>query len=58
MVLPHVTLHEGVAIGALSMVYKDCQAFGIYAGNPARRVSERRRDLLDLEKKLLQVSGG
>ena len=57
VVLPHVNLHEGVAIGALSMVYKDCQAFGIYAGNPARRVSERRRDLLDLEKKLQQVSG-
>ncbi|MEO8296169.1 MAG: acyltransferase [Burkholderiales bacterium] len=52
VVLPGVTLHEGVAVGALSLVPKDCEAFGIYAGSPARRVKERRRDLLDLERQL------
>lgn len=53
IILPGVILEEGVAIGALSLVKKDCQAFGIYMGSPAKRTGERKRDLLELEKKLL-----
>lgn len=49
VVLPGVTLHEGVAVGALSLVRKDGEPFTIYAGNPARRIGSRRRDLLALE---------
>lgn len=52
IILPGVTLEDGVAIGALSLVNRNCKAFGIYAGNPARRIKERKRDLLDLEKLL------
>lgn len=52
VILPGVTLEEGVAVGALSLVTQDCKAFGIYAGNPAQRIKERKRDLLDLEKTL------
>ncbi len=50
IILPGVNLEEGVAVGALSMIKEDCMAFGIYAGNPARRVMERSRNLLELEK--------
>ena len=50
VILPGVTLEEGVAVGALSLVTKSCKAFGIYAGNPARFIKERKRDLLELEK--------
>lgn len=53
VILPGVTLEEGVAVGALSLVHKRCQAFGVYAGNPARRIKERKRDLLELEQKLM-----
>lgn len=53
VVLPGVTLEEGVAVGALSLVNRNCEAFGIYAGNPARRIKERKRDLLELEKQFL-----
>lgn len=53
VILPGVTLEEGVAVGALSLVHKDCKAFGIYAGNPLRRIKERKRDLLELEKKFM-----
>lgn len=49
VVLPGVVLEEGVAVGALSLVTKRCKAFGIYSGIPARRIKERKRDLLDLE---------
>lgn len=53
VILPGVTLEDGVAVGALSLVTENCKAFGIYAGNPARRISERRRDLLELEKRFM-----
>jgi len=53
VILPGVTLEEGVAVGALSLVHKRCEAFGIYAGNPARRIKERKRDLLELEQKFM-----
>lgn len=47
IVLPGVLLEEGVAIGALSLVKQDCHSFGIYAGVPAKRMGERKRDLLN-----------
>lgn len=58
VILPGVTLEEGVAIGALSLVNKNCVSFGIYAGVPARRVKERKRSLLELEQRLrLEIFG-
>jgi dTDP-4-amino-4,6-dideoxy-D-glucose acyltransferase len=53
IILPGVTLAEGVAIGALSLVKKDCEAFGIYAGVPAKRIKARKRNLLELEAKFI-----
>lgn len=50
VILPGVELELGVAIGALSLVRNSCKAFGIYAGNPAKFLKERRRDLLTLEE--------
>lgn len=52
VVLPGVTMHEGAAIGALSLVKRDCQPFVVYAGVPAKRIGERQRTLLDLASKL------
>lgn len=52
VVLPGVCIEDGVSVGALSLVNKRCDAFGIYAGVPARRLKERSRNLLDLERKL------
>lgn len=50
VVLPGVTLEEGVAIGALSLVSRDCEAFGMYSGVPAKRIKERKKDLLQMER--------
>ncbi len=49
VVLPGVSIGEGAAIGALSLVRADCEAFGVYSGNPARRLNTRKRDLLAFE---------
>jgi galactoside O-acetyltransferase len=53
VILPGVRLEDGVAVGALSLISRNCEAFGIYAGNPARRIKERKRDLLELEQHLI-----
>lgn len=57
VVLPGVTLEEGVAIGALSLVSKSCEAFGVYAGVPAKFIKERQRDLLEKEALFLLEKG-
>lgn len=53
VVLPGITLHDGSAIGALSLVTKDCEAFGVYIGSPAKKIKDRKRDLLEQEIKLV-----
>lgn len=58
VILPGVRLEDGVAIGALSLVNRNCEAFGIYAGNPARRVKSRKRDLLELEQQFMASKRG
>lgn len=50
VILPGVTLHEGSAVGALSLVRNDCEAFGVYAGTPAKKIADRQKDLLQLER--------
>ncbi|EFC1528487.1 dTDP-4-amino-4,6-dideoxy-D-glucose acetyltransferase VioB [Escherichia ruysiae] len=49
IVLPNVILHEGAAIGALSIVKEDCESFTINVGIPAKPISERSKKLLELE---------
>ncbi len=53
IVLPGVILEEGVAVGALSLVMKSCEAFSIYAGIPAKRIKGRSRELLEVERRFL-----
>lgn len=51
VVLPGAILEDGVAVGALSMMRGYSPAFGIYAGIPARRIRERSRELIEVEKR-------
>ncbi|HHQ4776987.1 TPA: acyltransferase [Aeromonas veronii] len=53
VILPGLTLNQGVAIGALSLVTKDCDAFGVYAGSPAKKIKNRNKKFISLEKELL-----
>jgi galactoside O-acetyltransferase len=45
---------EGCSIGAMTLVQKDLQSWGIYIGIPAKRFKERKKGLLALEEKFLQ----
>ena len=52
VVLPNVIIEEGCAIGAMSLVRKNCKEFSIYAGCPAKKIGERNKNILNLEKEL------
>jgi galactoside O-acetyltransferase len=56
IVLPGVNILEGVAVGAMSLVKSDCDAFMIYSGVPARAIKERSRQLLNVEKEFSSLS--
>jgi len=57
VIFPGVTVSEGCAVGAMSLVHKTTEPWGIYVGNPARRVKSRSNALLTLEAKLLEEEG-
>lgn len=50
VILPGVTIGEGCAIGALSLVNVDCLPFTISAGVPAKVIKQRMNTLLEKEK--------
>ncbi|VVO36888.1 acyltransferase [Pseudomonas fluorescens] len=52
VIFPGVQLAEGCSVGAMALVNKSTQPWGIYVGNPAKRFKERKKDLIELEKKL------
>jgi len=52
IILPGVTLHEGAAVGAMSLVNKDIEAWSIYAGVPAVFRKKRNRDIINLSKNI------
>jgi len=52
VVMPGTRIGEGSAIGAQSLVKDALDAWGIYAGCPAKRLRERSQALLELEATL------
>jgi len=52
VILPGVSLYEGVAIGALSFVTKNCEEYGIYTGAPARLLKLRTNRIKSLGSKI------
>lgn len=53
VILPGVDIAEGCSVGAMTLVNKSTQPWGIYVGNPARRMKDRKQDLLELERQFL-----
>jgi acetyltransferase-like isoleucine patch superfamily enzyme len=54
VIFPGITIKEGCSVGAMTLVNKSTQPWGVYVGNPARRVKDRKKDLLDLETQFLK----
>jgi galactoside O-acetyltransferase len=53
VVLPGVTVAEGAVIGALSLVNRSVESWGVYAGVPAHRIKDRLRDVQSNEALLI-----
>ncbi len=48
-IMPGANLAEGTSVGAATLVLKPTEPWSIYVGNPARKLRDRKRDLLILE---------
>ncbi|MEN9304681.1 MAG: hypothetical protein RL264_3110 [Bacteroidota bacterium] len=48
-----VIINEGASVGAMSLVNKDLESWGVYVGIPCKRIREREKNLLELEKEFL-----
>lgn len=57
VVLPNVTVGAGAVVGPLTLVARDLEEFTVYLGAPARRIGERKRHILELERKLADQRG-
>lgn len=49
-ILPSVTIGEGVSVGSMSLVTKSLKEWGIYMGIPCKRIKDRSRKMLEIEK--------
>ncbi len=52
-VFPGITIAEGTAIGAMSLVLKSTKPWGIYAGIPAKRIKQRSKEMLEHHQKFM-----
>lgn len=53
IVMPGVVIAEGCAIGAMTLVTKSTDEWGVYFGCPAKRIKDRKKDLLALEERFM-----
>jgi len=53
VIMPGSILEEGTSVGAMSLIKSQTEPWSIYVGAPAKRLKDRKKDLLDLEKKYL-----
>lgn len=58
VILPGVHIGEGCSFGAMSMISRDCEPWGVYVGCPAKRIKERDRGILEVEKQLVASEAG
>lgn len=54
IIMPGVIIKEGAVVGALSFVKNDCEEYFIYGGNPSKKIKERCRDIIKLEKEMMK----
>ena len=52
IVLPGVTFGEGTSVGAISLITKSTDPWGIYTGTPAKKLRERKRNCINMAEKL------
>ena len=56
IIMPNIVLEEGVAVGAMSFVNKNLNAWSINAGIPVRFITKRSKNILKLEQQLRKLN--
>lgn len=51
VVFPNLTIEEGVAVGACSLITKSLSPWGIYVGTPVKRLKDRKNNMIQLVNK-------
>ena len=54
VVLPGVILQEGSAFGSFSFITQDSEEWSINVGIPAKKIKDRKRNILELEQKMME----
>ena len=54
IIMPGVSIAEGCSVGAMSLINQSTLPWGIYVGVPGRRLKDRGKNILKLEKILLE----
>ncbi len=54
VIMPKVTIGEGSAVGAQSLVTLSLNPWGVFFGCPVKRIKDRSRQLLELEEELVK----
>ena len=57
-VLPGITIGEGAAIGAMSLVKNNVEGWSVYAGIPVKKIGIRQKKLLELEQDYIKYLEG
>ncbi|WP_319372285.1 acyltransferase [uncultured Ilyobacter sp.] len=52
VILPGATLNEGISVGAMSLVNSNLEDWSLYIGIPAKKIKERKKELLRYEQKM------
>lgn len=52
-ILPGVILGEGTSVGAMSLINKSLEPWGMYVGIPCKKIREREKNILKLEEEFL-----
>lgn len=52
-ILPGVTIEEGTSVGSMSLVNKSLDEWGMYVGVPCKKIRDRSKRILALEKEYL-----
>ncbi len=54
VILPGIEIGKGAAVGAISLITKNVPEFEIWAGIPAKKIADRKRNMLQLGDALLK----
>lgn len=57
-ILPGVTIEEGSSVGTMSLCNKSTEPWSINVGIPTKKLKDRKKDILDLEKKFMESLNG